>query len=164
MSLHTRSLKYGKLQGGMLVEVSPCLMKRLKQHFHTFDFGVNVIFGMNGYVWVSTQTGALESDELNDVSASAQEKNRSGTGGTTMPPTREERERICRVRNALVALNRLCIAVSPASVTEVYQSSVAAGLHVKQMLMPQVMASICASALACHGERTAQLGLRHNST
>jgi exosome complex component RRP4 len=26
MSLHTRSLKYGKLQGGVLVEVAPSLM------------------------------------------------------------------------------------------------------------------------------------------
>eukprot|EP00966_Prymnesium_polylepis_P245250 5673468-Prymnesium_polylepis.1 len=49
MSLHTRSLKYGKLQGGVLVVVAPSLMKRLKQHFHRFDFGVDVIFGMNGY-------------------------------------------------------------------------------------------------------------------
>ena len=42
MSLHTRSLKYGKLQGGVLVEVAPSLMRRLKQHFHRFDFGVKV--------------------------------------------------------------------------------------------------------------------------
>ena len=42
MSLHTRSLKYGKLQGGVLVEVAPSLMRRLKQHFHHFDFGVKV--------------------------------------------------------------------------------------------------------------------------
>ena len=53
MSLHTRSLKYGKLQGGVLVEVAPSLMRRLKQHFHCFDFGVKVIFGMSGFVWVS---------------------------------------------------------------------------------------------------------------
>lgn len=45
MSLHTRSLMYGKLQNGVLVEVTPTLMKRLKQHFHAFDFGVHAIFG-----------------------------------------------------------------------------------------------------------------------
>lgn len=45
MSLHTRSLMYGKLHDGVLVEVTPTLMKRLKQHFHTFDFGVHAIFG-----------------------------------------------------------------------------------------------------------------------
>jgi len=85
------------------------------------------------------------------VSASAQDDANDSVGVMRAPPTRDERERICRVRNALVALDRLCIAVSPASVTEVYEASIAAGLHVKQMLMPQVMPSICASAMTCHG-------------
>ena len=57
MSVHTRSLKYGKLACGTLVHVTPSLMRRLKQHFHTFDFGVSAIFGMNGAVWLApTQT------------------------------------------------------------------------------------------------------------
>lgn len=33
--LHTRSLKYGKLQRGQLVGVPPSLIKRQKQHFQT---------------------------------------------------------------------------------------------------------------------------------
>ena len=77
MSLHTRSLKYGKLQGGVLIVVAPSLMKRLKQHFHRFDFGVDVIFGMIGYVWVSPspEGAALQPDDggamLNDVAVGA---------------------------------------------------------------------------------------------
>ncbi|KAH0836471.1 hypothetical protein J3R83DRAFT_8080 [Lanmaoa asiatica] len=33
MSLHTRSLKYGKLRNGQLVTVPPALIRRLKSHF-----------------------------------------------------------------------------------------------------------------------------------
>ena len=91
-SLHTRSLKYGKLSGGSLVIVSPGLMKRLKQHFHLFEFGVAAIFGMNGYVWVSPDRsgGAAASgagDELNDVS----DEHRA-TAAPAAPATLEERE------------------------------------------------------------------------
>lgn len=152
MSLHTRSLKYGKLQGGVLVQVSPSLMKRLKQHFYRFDFGVLAIFGMNGYVWVSpARQGDLESDELNDLAPSAHDTRSQGNNVAREPPTRAERERVCRVRNALVALDRLCIAVSPTSVAEVYHASLAAELPVRAMLLPQVLPQICQTAMAVHG-------------
>ena len=53
VSLHTRQMKYGKLEGGQLVEVPPALIKRQKQHFHHVEeLRVDVIFGCNGLVWV----------------------------------------------------------------------------------------------------------------
>ena len=72
MSVHTRSLKYGMLSCGSLVHVAPSLMRRLKQHFHTFDFGVRAIFGMNGAVWLAhADPNAQTSDELNDLALDA---------------------------------------------------------------------------------------------
>ncbi|WWC61648.1 uncharacterized protein I303_104232 [Kwoniella dejecticola CBS 10117] len=61
MSLHTRSLKYGKLRNGQLLSVPPQLIRRLKSHFHHIPppcgpTGVDVILGLNGYVWVSNGT------------------------------------------------------------------------------------------------------------
>jgi len=53
MSLHTRSLKYGKLRNGQLVVVPPILVQRLKSHFLTLPCGVDLILGLNGYIWVS---------------------------------------------------------------------------------------------------------------
>ncbi|KAF8199084.1 exosome complex exonuclease rrp4 [Pholiota molesta] len=53
MSLHTRSLKYGKLRNGQLVVVPPILVRRLKSHFLTLPCGVDLILGLNGYIWVS---------------------------------------------------------------------------------------------------------------
>ncbi|KAF8310083.1 hypothetical protein DL93DRAFT_2062391 [Clavulina sp. PMI_390] len=52
-SLHTRSLKFGKLRNGQLVSVSSTLIRRLKSHFFSMPCGVDVILGMNGYIWVS---------------------------------------------------------------------------------------------------------------
>jgi exosome complex component RRP4 len=71
MSLHTRSLKYGKvrligitahtdpqLRNGLLLSLPPRLIRRLKSHFYTLPppcgpAGVDVILGLNGYVWVA---------------------------------------------------------------------------------------------------------------
>ncbi|SJL03371.1 related to Exosome complex component rrp4 [Armillaria ostoyae] len=53
MSLHTRSLSYGKLRNGQLVVVPPILVRRLKSHFITLPCGVDLILGLNGYIWVS---------------------------------------------------------------------------------------------------------------
>lgn len=79
MSLHTRSLKYGKvrpvlydrgradpcfqLRNGMLVIVPPSLIVRLKSHFNSLPCGVDLIIGLNGYIWVSkTVAKALKMD------------------------------------------------------------------------------------------------------
>ncbi|WVR07298.1 hypothetical protein IAU60_004339 [Kwoniella sp. DSM 27419] len=61
MSLHTRSLKYGKLRNGQLLTVSPQLIRRLKSHFHHIPppcgpTGVDIILGLNGFIWVSSGT------------------------------------------------------------------------------------------------------------
>ncbi|ORX36871.1 putative exosome complex exonuclease rrp4 [Kockovaella imperatae] len=67
MSLHTRSLKYGKLRNGQLLSVSPRLIRRLKSHFHHIPppcgpSGVDIILGLNGLIWVSVGT-SVESRE-----------------------------------------------------------------------------------------------------
>lgn len=147
MSLHTRSLKYGKLHGGVLVVVAACLMKRLKQHFHHFKFGVDVIFGMNGFVWVSPapEGEGLQSEEgqgtLNDVAIGAQAVN----GNQTEPPTREEREKVCRVRNALIVLDSAAMSVSPMTVAAVYMASL--NIPAREMLLPHRLAELVAPVM-----------------
>ncbi|EKM82008.1 hypothetical protein AGABI1DRAFT_112186, partial [Agaricus bisporus var. burnettii JB137-S8] len=53
MSLHTRSLRYGKLRNGQLVAVPPILVRRLKSHFISLPCGVDLILALNGYIWIS---------------------------------------------------------------------------------------------------------------
>ena len=72
LSLHTRSMKYGKvtnkemlfhttivilfyfsqLSQGCLVKVSPSLIRRQKTHFHNLPCGASIIMGNNGFVWI----------------------------------------------------------------------------------------------------------------
>lgn len=72
LSLHTRSLKYGRLGQGQLLRVSPSLVERKKTHSHDLECGAHVILGNNGYVWLAepserdVQSGgfAIKMDEV----------------------------------------------------------------------------------------------------
>jgi len=52
-SLHTRSLKYGKLRNGVFLSIPPMLVVRSKAHMYSVGGGVHCILGTNGFVWVS---------------------------------------------------------------------------------------------------------------
>jgi exosome complex component RRP4 len=94
-SLHTRNFKYGKLRNGTLVDVPAELVKRSKSHFITLPCGVDVVLGLNGYIWISkhvyispdiaNQPEGLYSNQNDEISIS-------------------ERETIARVSNLIKAL------------------------------------------------------------
>lgn len=99
MSLHTRSLKYGKvciyatnlsaekhltgtqsntqLRNGQLVIIPPILVRRLKSHFISLPCGVDLILGLNGYIWVSkhVKDSEQEGEEGFDAEAVYSNKN-----------------------------------------------------------------------------------------
>lgn len=52
LSLHTRSLKYGKLRNGILFKLPSSLVIRSKNHHHHLPGGVSVIIGLNGFIWI----------------------------------------------------------------------------------------------------------------
>ncbi|EIW70870.1 hypothetical protein TREMEDRAFT_28582 [Tremella mesenterica DSM 1558] len=100
MSLHTRSLRYGKLRNGLLLSVQPRLIRRLKSHFHHLPpplgpSGVDVILGLNGYIWVAAGTTAerREGGEGFDAEGVYSDKN------DDIPP--EGREAISLVANMI---------------------------------------------------------------
>jgi len=103
-TLHTRSLKYGKLSQGTLVKVSPSLVKRRKTHFHKLPCGASVILGNNGFVWVSpTQHEEQTSTSSSDNPGSASSSGGGFTQNLTQVP-RADREVVSRVRNCILAL------------------------------------------------------------
>ena len=53
VSLHTRSLKYGKLENGQFLTVPSELVKRVKHHYLYLPCGLDVILGKNGGVWIT---------------------------------------------------------------------------------------------------------------
>ncbi|KAI3405565.2 rrp4 [Candida oxycetoniae] len=51
-SLHTRSLKYGKLRNGIFLKIPSSLVIKSKNHSLDLPGNVSVILGVNGYVWL----------------------------------------------------------------------------------------------------------------
>lgn len=79
MGLHTRGFKFCKLRNGSFVSVPPVLVQRCKSQFHTLPCGVDVILGLNGYIWVHKKFEGVVGDDtdpavyyssVNDVSIS----------------------------------------------------------------------------------------------
>lgn len=52
VSLHTRSLKYGKLRNGVFLSVPSNLITKAKNHSYDLPGGVSVILGVNGFIWL----------------------------------------------------------------------------------------------------------------
>lgn len=108
VSLHTRSLKYGKLRNGQFVKVANGLVTRTKQS--TLQIGsVDLILGVNGYCFVSKHSDdSLLSSETagnthNNTTEEASEAIYSNVNTEISHGTREE---ISRLKNVLELLAR----------------------------------------------------------
>ncbi|XP_056146948.1 exosome complex component RRP4 [Lampris incognitus] len=127
LSLHTRSLKYGKLGQGVLMKFSPSLIKNQKTHFHNLPCGASVILGKNGFVWLYPT--AEQMDE------------KAGGFFTNLEPVSvSDRAAISRLRNCLVALDAYKVLLYDTSILYCYEFS----LHhpIKDILKPEVMEEI----------------------
>ena len=126
LSLHTRSLKYGKLGQGILIKVSPSLVKRRKTHFHTLPFGASIILGNNGFIWIY-QTGGAEDEG----------------GGFTSDLSivqHGEREVMARLRNVMVALANNGTMLWDTSIIYGYEAS--SKYSVTELLSPDCMRDV----------------------
>ena len=102
IALHTRSLKYGKLQNGRILNVPPVLIKRLKQHFVTLPIGVDTILGNNGYIWITETLESRIFEDKSQVTAEKAEAARKIHANKVI--SLKSREKICRVYNSICAL------------------------------------------------------------
>lgn len=132
LSLHTRSLRYGKLENGQFVAVAAPLVKRMKQHMVTLpDIGVDLILGTNGFIWVSRSLSAVEDEEAANAGANA-----AGGGVETRvevltakrqkhadtPTSADDRRKIARVHRALLRLNEQFRLITPESIMATYEA------------------------------------------
>jgi hypothetical protein len=58
LSLHARSLEFGRLENGRAVAVPAALVARVAAHFFTLRAGVDVMLGLNGVVWLCAASEA----------------------------------------------------------------------------------------------------------
>lgn len=120
-SLHTRSLKYGKLRNGSLVVVPANLVKRSKSHFTTLSCGVDLILGVNGYIWVCKHT---EPTSMDDPDALYSNEN------SMITP--EMREMIARACNCISILSRNNVMISESMIAFALEGSMS--FSVKEIL------------------------------
>ncbi|XP_052860342.1 exosome complex component RRP4 isoform X2 [Anopheles cruzii] len=129
LSLHTRSLKYGKLSQGILVKVFPALIRRRKTHFHNLPCGASIILGNNGFIWIApilnTEGEGVRggfTQNLDDV----------------VP--KEDRETIARLKNCILGLAHCKMMLYDTSILFAYEESMK--YEVLELLHPEVIADV----------------------
>ncbi|KAI0831395.1 exosome complex exonuclease rrp4 [Trametes gibbosa] len=139
MSLHTRSLRYGKLRNGQLVAVPPILIRRLKSHFVALPCGVDLILGLNGYIWVSKHVKAneQEGEEGFDAEAVYSNKNDDIDDATRIA--------ISRVSNIIKVLAAHFVPLTDVILLEAYEWVVEQESNVKDLLIDELGENLVAS-------------------
>ncbi|THH27740.1 hypothetical protein EUX98_g6439 [Antrodiella citrinella] len=136
LSLHTRSLKYGKtlsqLRNGQLVTVPPALIRRLKSHFLSLPCGVDLILGLNGYIWVSKLTKASEQEGEEGFDAEAVYSNRNDDIDDAT------RAAVSRVSNIIRILAAHFVPLTDAVILDAYEWAMEQEGDLKDLLSPDV--------------------------
>lgn len=129
-SLHARSLKYGKLENGQLIVVPSVLIRRLPQHYVSLSYGIDVIIGLNGYVWISRTipeewkniSGDID-DVLDEMAPLAETLQRIRVKHRETSLTYDERLKVARTRNTINALAKVRHHITPDNIEAVYARS-----------------------------------------
>ncbi|KAL0581703.1 Exosome complex component rrp4 [Marasmius crinis-equi] len=142
MSLHTRSLSYGKLRNGQLVAVPPILVRRLKSHFISLPCGVDLILGLNGYIWISRHVKESEREGEEGFDAEAVYSNRNDTIDEST------RTAISRVANIISVLASHSVPLNDTVLLEAYEWSVEQEGGPKALLQDDVGDALVATVVA----------------
>ncbi|QLQ80941.1 hypothetical protein HG537_0E02960 [Torulaspora globosa] len=163
-SLHTRSLKYGKLRDGMFCQVPSSLIVRSKNHTHNLPGSVTVVLGVNGFIWLRKTS---QMDIARDAPSSASMGSTGGPTGAkslradTVSITRLEeesswqiysdendpsitssiRQTICRYANVMKALAYCEIGITQERIISAYEASMAYS-EVGSLIEKEVMESL----------------------
>lgn len=154
--LHTRSVRYGKLENGCVVTVPAKLIPRRKTHYTTLlNHRFQILLGCNGMIWlqrsnntttsnnssnyaesgnntsnsmvaVDTESAHAAQHQQPDELAEAEESRRVIHAATLY--TRRDRLDLARVRNAILCLRQTLVEITPHSIEQVYYAAVAASL------------------------------------
>jgi len=142
ISLHTRSLKYGKLRNGQLVTVSPVLIRRRSSHFCSLPCGVDLILGMNGYIWIAKHIAEnqREGEEAFDAEAVYSNKNDD--------IDLETRTAISRVSNIIRVFATYSIPLTDTILAEAYDWAIQQETSPQELLRAEVSESMVAMVTA----------------
>lgn len=123
LSLHTRSLRYGRVGQGTLVRVPPHLVERCKILFHNLPLiGVHLVLANNGYIWISSSRTDEEMEYGFDLSLE--------------PLPSSTRQSIARMRNCIHILKHGKILINLTSCTKCFEESME--FEIKELLDEEV--------------------------
>jgi exosome complex component RRP4 len=115
VSLHTRSLKYGKLRNGILLQMPPSLIQRSAIHF--LEFGdIDVILGVNGMIWICKHRKEITTEEIESKPENLYTNNNDDIDS-------DVRNKISRMYNCLNALASKSIQINEIVIKNVYENS-----------------------------------------
>jgi exosome complex component RRP4 len=133
-SLHTRSLKYGKLRNGMFMRVSGTGggggVVRSRRQVWTFDAAngggkIDVILGVNGYIWISkhveTQGQGETETSITRIEENTTSRAYSSQNDEIRPETRRE---IARIKGVITCLVEADLRVDEDMVMDGYKAAV----------------------------------------
>lgn len=127
LHLQARSQKYGKLERGQLLRIQAYLVKRRKQHFHHLEqYGIDLILGCNGFVWIGEHAEPIDSEILEDRDNIPKDKQRD----TPL----DVRRNICRISNSVRLLSALGFALSVEAIVDTAEASISSNIDIKDML------------------------------
>lgn len=136
VALQTRNARYGKLQNGSLVNVTSVYVRRQAQHLLTLpQIGVQVILGSNGWIWVCAPPKVAGSGRQETLNFSQMDVRYAEVNA-------DLRERICRIRNTVLALAAHGLEITPESITFAFESSLERGLSPWELSDPSRCAGL----------------------
>eukprot|EP00842_Homolaphlyctis_polyrhiza_P003205 jgi/Hompol1/3886/HPOL_003382-RA len=136
-SLQARNIKYGKLRNGSLVVVPSAQIKRSKSHFITLQSGVDVVLGVNGYIWVCKHI-PIAPEMANQPDALYTNEND--------PISHLDRETIARVCNVITMLARQNCEIHESAIVYAFDASL--DYATKDLLDGAVQETVVAQASA----------------
>lgn len=137
VSLHTRSLKYGKLENGQLVTVPASLVKRLPQHYITFHFGVEMILGRNGMIWITRalpEDWKAQEEDMHGVAPLAETLQKLTQRHARTPLLVSDRVKVARTYNCIKLLASLKVQLDPSVISSMYEHSIELSISPSEML------------------------------
>ena len=120
ISLHVRTEKFGKLEGGFLVPVNNCLVNKMKTAFHYLDQEILVVFAVNGFIWIQEFDSKEKNAKMGGFKDPSdqtihEESNDNGSSNT------EKVQKMIVLKNIIECLNKLFVVISPETVFGVYK-------------------------------------------
>lgn len=125
-SLHTRSLRYGKLRNGYFLKVPASLVIKSKSHAYHLPNSIDCILGVNGYVWLSkqTQTSSSVADTANvSITRLEEEAGLEIYSDVNEHISESTRETIARYANCIHALAYAEVGINEQRIVAAYEAS-----------------------------------------